>query len=278
MKFVPKIIDEEVNISKGSEWWYGLRVFLNVVLIGFAVYFFLGIIVDFVVPHIPLSWEEKLGAGIVYAATSDENITEKYNTNQLQRLLSQLAGLAPGVEGRSFSVKVVKDTQANALALPGGHIVIYSSLLDKVESENELAMILAHELGHFAARDHLRGLGRSFLFYIVTASLMGVNNNTSRIFMNSSGILTNTYSRTQEFAADKYAIELLNKFYGHAGGATDFFERLAKEETLPQLTQYLSTHPASYVRTKQLNDLISKNSYQVKETAPVFWQVEKEAE
>lgn len=278
MKFVPKTIDEEVNISKGSEWWYGLRIALNVVLVGAAIYFFLGIIVDFAVPHIPLSWEEKLGAGIAYAATTDESLTEKYNTNRLQKLLAQLAEVAPGVEGRTFSIKVVKDTQANALALPGGHIVVYSSLLDKVESENELTMILAHELGHFAARDHLRGLGRSFLFYVVTASVLGVNNNTSKIFMNSSGILTNTYSRAQEFAADKYAVKLLNKYYGHAGGATDFFERLAKEETLPQLAQYLSTHPASYIRTKQLNDLISKNSYQIKDTEPLFWQVEKEME
>ena len=45
----------------------------------------------------------------------------------------------------------------NAVALPGGNIVVFAGLLKEIKSENELAMILGHELGHFAHRDHLRG-------------------------------------------------------------------------------------------------------------------------
>ncbi len=132
-------------------------------------------------------------------------------------------------------------------------------------------MILAHELGHFAARDHLRGLGRSFLFFIVSSALLGGDSSSSKAFMNSSGILQNNYSRVQEYAADRFALEILVKKYGHAGGAVDFFKRLAAEETLPQLVHYLSTHPASEKRIAALNKISAEKQFQQKDVLPVFW-------
>ncbi|MBU1108418.1 MAG: M48 family metallopeptidase [Candidatus Riflebacteria bacterium] len=276
MKYVAKYVEENENTSEPAEFSYAIRVIFRVVLVVIAIYLALGIIVDFAVPYIPPAWEDNLAGPIINELRANTPSSQKFEVDQIQQLVDSLAGLMD-VPHRKFYINVMEKDETNALALPGGYIVIYSQLLEKVDSENELAMILAHELGHFSARDHLRGLGRSFLFYIVANFVFGGQSDSVRQLMNSSGILQNNYSRQQEFAADKFALELVIKKYGHAGGTTDFFKRLAEKETLPQLAHYLSTHPASERRVKVLNQLISDNSYEIKATTPVFWvKAEKE--
>jgi len=271
MKYVAKYVEENENTSEPAEFSYAIRIIFRVVLVVCAVYLALGIIVDVAVPYIPTSWEDSLAAPIMNEVYSSNQRSQKFQIAKIQQHLDSLAALMEGSR-RKFYISVLDKDETNALALPGGHIVVYSQLLEKVASENELTMVLAHELGHFAARDHLRGLGRSFLFFIVANFALGGQGDSVRQFINSSGILQNNYSRQQEFAADKYALEMLVKKYGHAGGATDFFKRLAEKEKLPQLVHYLSTHPASDRRVSVLNQLITDNSYAVLNTQPAFWE------
>ncbi|GAB4280270.1 MAG: hypothetical protein Kow0029_24720 [Candidatus Rifleibacteriota bacterium] len=271
MKYVPKLVDEEDNYSKDSDWWSAIRIFLRIILVALAIYMVLGLIVDFFVPFIPISWENALSNPILAGVCDMGARSKKYDVKRIQNLLNSLSSLMDTKNQRPYRVLVVEKKEANALALPGGNIVLFSGLLDEIKSENELAMILAHELGHFANRDHLRGLGRSFLFFVISAALLGGNNSAAKSFMQSSGVLTNTYSRNQESNADKFALALLVKKYGHAGGAIDFFKRLATKETLPELTHYLSTHPASKHRIKALQEIIAENKYKIRETRPIFW-------
>lgn len=272
MKYVAKIIDEEDNYSHESHWWGGINIFVRIVLVFLAVYMILGLIVDFAVPYIPISWENALAAPIMDEVAEMGNQAKNVDQARIQNLLDSLSSLMPKDQQRPFRVIVVEKKETNALALPGGNIVVFTELLNNMHSENELAMILAHELGHFAHRDHLRGLGRSFLFFIISTALLGGDNAAVRSFMNSSGILTNTYSRTQESEADRYALDLLVKKYGHAGGAIDFFKSMASKETLPELAHYLSTHPASQRRIETIREIIKQKNYQVKEVLPKSWE------
>lgn len=270
MKYVARYVEENENVSESAGFSYGMRIIFRVVLLFLGIYLALGIIVDFAVPYIPPAWEDSLAGPVMSEVYKSGGHSYRFETERIQQLLDSLAANMDA-PGRRFYVSVIEKNETNALALPGGHIVIYSQLLEQVASENELAMILAHELGHFAARDHLRGVGRSFLFFIVANFLFGGQGESVRQLMNSSGILQNNYSRQQEFAADRYALSLLVKKYGHAGGATDFFKRLAEKETLPQLVHYLSTHPASERRVSELNRLIADRGFTIDTTLPVFW-------
>jgi predicted Zn-dependent protease len=74
---------------------------------------------------------------------------------------------------RDYQLLYIPDETVNALALPGDHVIIYQGLLAEAESENEIMMVLGHELGHFANRDHLRGLGRGIVVQIVASLLFG---------------------------------------------------------------------------------------------------------
>ena len=278
MKFVARPVeeDENINVSPYSTFAAGLRVMFQVVLLGLGVYLLLGLLVDFVVPYIPPHWEDSLASTIMQEVNTSRKSSDSFKTAEIQQLLDSLAAKIED-NSRKFKVSVVVEKDINALALPGGHIVIFSELLEQIESENELAMVLAHELGHFVSRDHLRGLGRSFLFFIVANIFLG-DSSATKSLMNSSGIMQNNYSRAQEYAADTFALHLLVKHYGHAGGASDFFTRLAARESLPDLVHYLSTHPASAKRIKAIEQIISDSNYQIDKVKPVFWKSAPQAE
>ena len=189
----------------------------------------------------------------------------------LQRLIQPLLDNLPAdspLREYDFYVQMVDNEQINALALPGGQIVVFSGLVEQAESENEVAMVLAHELGHFAHRDHLRRLGRGLGLTVAAIVLFGedsaVSNLASKFFL----VGESHYSREQESAADRFGLELLVAGYGHAGGATDFFARVGKDagSRVPYL---LASHPHPDDRVRELQGLIAANGYRVDAVVPL---------
>jgi Zn-dependent protease with chaperone function len=125
---------------------------------------------------------------------------------------------------------VVDDPSPNAFALPGGWIIVTTGLLDRIRTENELAFVLGHELGHFRNRDHLRGLGRGVAWGIVSATL-GLGDGAASTLARVAGGLSNRhFDRDQESDADEVGLELLEAEYGHVGGATAVFTTVLAEE------------------------------------------------
>ena len=86
----------------------------------------------------------------------------------------------------------------------------------------------------------------------------------------SGGIdgLQKSFSRTQETAADEMGLKLINNYYGHAGGVTDFFQRLSQTQTSGALDAYFSTHPQPSKRVAHLEQLIQDQNLSVENTAP----------
>ena len=216
---------------------------------------------------VPTSVEQQLGRVIVpvYEAQAYPSAAQ----TSLNRLLNRLEAQLPSEQAdRDYQALYIPDQTVNALAIPGDRIVIYQGLLEQVESENELMMVLGHELGHFANRDHLRGLGRRLLLRLVLSGLLGDLGSLGSVAGTGVEALSNArFSQAQEYAADRVGLALLVQTYNHAGGATDFFERLT------QSTQYrwaiLSTHPPSQRRVRRLRQQIERAGYGLKPTTPL---------
>jgi predicted Zn-dependent protease len=129
-----------------------------------------------------------------------------------------------------------------------------TGLLAAVESENELAFVLGHELGHFRNRDHLRGVGRGAAFAIVVA-VLGIGGDSAAQLAALSGDLTaRSFGRDQEGDADRFGLELVAAEYGHVGSTWHFFGKLPEPEgdVEKELFHYLSTHPLSDERIEAL--------------------------
>ncbi len=264
MKFTPKQLDENVNVSKTHPLVELLWLIGGLALIAGSVFFLLGVTTDWAAKKTPVRVESWLGNLAINEFPAEESPA-------LQQRLDALLAVTPEgspLHDYHFKIYRVETEDVNALALPGGRIVVFDGLLEQVESENELAMILAHELGHFAHRDHLRGLGRGLGLAVASILFLGEDNSASDLISKSLLTFQVKYSQDQESAADQFGVDLLTARYGHAGGATTFFARLA-EDAGSKIPYVLASHPHPDNRIDALNERIEQKSYTIEKTLPV---------
>lgn len=261
MKFTPRHIEENVNVSTtkpASElaWLVG-----ELALLVAAVYLLLGVATDLLAHRIPVTTETWLGRRAV--ATSHGSSSAALD-RRLQELIASLPADSP-LRHYSFAVHLVDTDTVNAVALPGGNILVFSGLVRKARSENELSMVLAHELGHYLHRDHIRGLGRGLGIALATQLLLGSDSSATEYVSRLTLPLFARYSQAQEQAADAFAVDLIQARFGHAGGAVDFFSRLVTEQG-ESLSYILASHPSPKDRIDRIGARIALKRYPVRPT------------
>ena len=252
MKYTPKRPLINDNITPGSpvkEFFILLGGLLGVIV---GIYIVLGLLVDFIVPRMSLETERRVAGFFSQLTNASEKTSSR--VDYLQSLADQLeAHCAP--LPYDIKVYVYENKIANAVALPGGTMIVFSGLLEKMESENELAFVMSHELGHFHHRDHLRAMGRSIVFMTLSALLFGSDSSVGGTLAQSVGVTEMSFSRAQETRADEFALSALGCFYGHMGGATGFFEKMKRAEDPTRFGQYFSSHPETAERIQHILDL-----------------------
>jgi predicted Zn-dependent protease len=158
-----------------------------------------------------------------------------------------------------FTVKVYKIPIINAFTLPGGRVVLTGKLLEAAKTPEEVAGVLAHELGHVHHRHPeaalIRLMGLQVLISLATGTEGG------GVVSNLAGLATFLrYTRAAEVAADDYAQEILNRAKIDPLGLKRFFESLKKLEeaariSVGPLSGMLATHPATDERIRRLEPL-----------------------
>jgi len=184
------------------------------------------------IPFIPLSVEHKLGDAV------DREIRASLDAGHLgatfacgngtgeaagRAALTKLVGELETVAALPFPlhVEVVRRAEPNAMALPGGRIYVNDGLIAQAQTPDELAGVLAHEIGHVARRDGTRTVlqtaGLSFLFGMMLGDFVG----GGAVVIAARTVLKSSYSRRVEAAADAYSVNLMQKAGGdpHALGA-----------------------------------------------------------
>jgi Zn-dependent protease with chaperone function len=229
-----------------------------------GVFFLLGLAADSLVQRLSPATEKKLAGMISIPVDSDEQTADEV---EAQGLLDSLVAGRPELRG-PLRVKIACSPHVNAVALPGGTVLLFSGLVARMRSENELAMVLGHEAGHFAARDHLKGLGRTLVVMALTTFLFGTQDGVPSFLKSMVGIPAFHFSREQEEAADVYGARLVDERYGHAGGVVDFFTSMAKEEQRSELGAWFSTHPSPESRVELLEGLISREGWGLRAVQP----------
>jgi predicted Zn-dependent protease len=264
MKFTPKALSGNVNVSRThplAEFAWLIGGLLTLVA---AIYLIFWLVAEMVAPRVPVAVEIWAGNHLLGRVATGRNPALQ---QRLDALVAALPDDSP-LHRYDFSVSVINNGEVNAVALPGGHIAVFSGLLQEVRSENELAMVLAHELGHYARRDHLRGMGRGFGVTLVLAAIFGEDSRAADIAAKLFTGMEMRYSRQQEATADAFGLQLLVARYGHAGGAADFFTRLAGKND--GLSDYLfASHPQPQARIAALQHMIAAAGYRTEATEPL---------
>ena len=224
--------------------------------------------VDNIVWFIPPQIEQQLGAIVAPAYEKIAQPSPAQDT--LNQMLDRLENNLPAAnrQERNYQVLYIPEKTINALALPGDRIIIYAGLVAQAKSENELMMVMGHELGHFANRDHLRGLGRGILLQIALSSIFGDSGALGGAVASAiESVSSAQYSQNQERQADDFGLILLEKTYGQVAGATDFFARMAAKSGLE--IEFLASHPSPKNRVVRLQSLIEKRNLKIGKLTPL---------
>ncbi|MDM8564789.1 M48 family metallopeptidase [Candidatus Halobeggiatoa sp. HSG11] len=269
IKYIPKDITEEtnVNVTRRHPLKNFIYLLTTVVVVSVVIFFALGYTASWLVTRISPENEARIG-NLLYDTISETEITDDRRIYYLDELLHNMLNLGENAR-LPLTIHLIDTEVVNAAIMPGGHVLINTGLLQEVKSENELAFILAHELGHFQHQDPLKSLGRSL---VVLSALAAVGVGTSSSSGGLSEVVSWTgemtilhYSRTQERQADEYGLERITNHYGHGNYSLEFFNRLKEEDDeFYQVSQYFDSHPQNQERINYLSKLAVNNNWDMK--------------
>ena len=240
-----------------------LTLYAAVGIIAVGVFFYIWgipLLAKAITPHIPLKWEKGMGDSILSMVAPEEN---RCNNNELQQAVDEIVARLSAADPDPYAFKVfmVKSPVFNAVALPGGNIVVFGGLLEKAESPESLAAVLAHEMQHIKKRhvtkriieDSSTGLIISAVSGDVTGSMLyGV-----KIARNLAML---SYSRQDEEEADAGGIKMLIAANLDPQAMISFFEIMKENNSKFKMPQYLSTHPDTAERIYRLKTIISQTN------------------
>ncbi len=182
--------------------------------------------------------EQQLGDGVYEALSADF----KVDTTRT-RLVSDFFSSMRVSSAYSIRIVVVNSADLNAFALPGGRIVVYSALLDKMQGAPELAALLAHEFTHVDRKHATRSIFRQLGSQVFLGLLFGKVGSVTGVLVDHADELRSlTYSRSLEKEADLKGLKLLMDRGIDPSGFQGLFTRL-KSEDGSELPEFMASHP-----------------------------------
>ncbi|QOZ27859.1 M48 family metallopeptidase [Bradyrhizobium sp. CCBAU 51753] len=245
-------LDDNLPNRKGVAAIVGwsLAAAVSIVLV---VLFGVPLAADRLTPLVPDSFERRLGdvaaaqVKVVFDGKPCDNAAGQAAFEKLVGALRQSAGL-----DNSLQSGVLETSVANAFALPGGKVYLFDGLLAKAESPDEVAGILAHELGHLRHRDSMRELihngGTSFLIGLLFGDITG----SGALIFASRSLVTSSYSRDAETNADSFAIETMHRLGRPAKPMGELMFRVTGKEAGKGLS-IVSSHPLTEDRLARMS-------------------------
>lgn len=217
-------------------------------------------------PLIPASTEKQIGNALV-GDFGGRFCHTPAGDAALKKLASKL-----GNNLGDLQIEVAKIDMMNAVALPGNKVIIFDGLLTDSKSPDEVAGVLAHEMGHVRERHVMQSLIRQMGLSVVLGGIDGSSGSTM------NGILSMSYGRDAENEADAHSIKQLAKANISPIPTADFFGRMAQMEgelpedsKLGKLAGYISTHPQTKARKQAFEKSVVKGSNYKPSLTPNEW-------
>jgi beta-barrel assembly-enhancing protease len=153
--------------------------------------------------------------------------------------------------GITYTFKVIDTADINAFSLPGGWVYVENGLIEATKGDvNQLAGVMAHEIGHVQARHAAQMIGRQEIYGVAIGTL--TKGDTAKI----AGIFANLnllqYSRDEEYQADQLAVDYLLPSQYDPQGLINFFKVLMQKEGSGGGPEFLRTHPLTQDRINRL--------------------------
>jgi predicted Zn-dependent protease len=209
---------------------------------------------------LPISTDKEIEIGRGIAAT----IAGRYPVSQDTALTTyvNLVGLVVAGEAPrpdiAYRFAVLETPDVNAFAAPGGYIFITRGSLDLIESEAELAGVLAHEVGHVNRRHVIEQIRKADFMREVRDQAGLTGGQLDRVVGHGSNVLFTGLSREDEAEADSLAVEYAASAGYDPGGLAAFVTRLGQRSGEGRLAELMSTHPRPQERLDRINRMAQR--------------------
>lgn len=200
-------VGREGSRAAGKIVFWSLAAAASLLLIAFVG---VPLIADRLAPLVPLSVERRIGVAV------DRQVRAIFDGKECaapegRAAFDKLMGALTKQIATPFPIEpaVLASSTANAVALPGGKVYVLDGLIQKSKSADEVAAVVAHEIGHVAERDGMRHLiqngGTSFLIGLLFGDVTG----SAVVLTAARSLASASYSRTAETRADRHAIDAM---------------------------------------------------------------------
>jgi len=211
--------------------------------------------VDFVtlfkVKKISDTTEKKLGELLWETIESTETVVKNDSVNELvDKIIFRITD-KNNIDRDAINVHIVEKDEINAFAMPGDHLVIYTGLIANCDNESELAGVICHEIAHIrkshVMKKLVKEIGLTALISITTGG-----NSPQLVKKLAKELSSKAYDRELETEADLVGVDYMIKAELDPAKLADFLYKLASSDYLPEEFYWVSTHPESKERAKEI--------------------------
>lgn len=204
---------------------------------------------------IPTDYEVKMGQDLHQQITAQYKLsTRKADVARLERIGEKLAQVSDR-QDYEYNFYLIEKDEINAFTVPGGSIYFFTGLYDKLKTDDEIASVLAHEIGHCAARHVIKkfqaAMGYNLLGGLVISQLAKEEMARRLATLSSNtamSLVFSAYGRKDEYEADRLGLKYMDLAGYKLEAMITTFEVLEKESKGPQVPVFLRSHP--YVKDR----------------------------
>jgi len=203
--------------------------------------------------------ETKMGLTAYQEVLKEEKISQDPRINEMVRRVGQRIAAVAQRPDYQWEFRVIEKDVANAFALPGGKVAVYTGILKYTQTDAGLAVVMGHEVAHALARHGGERMSQSMLAQVGLAAVqIGLQTSDPTITQGVAlayglGVQL-PFSRGQESEADHIGLVLMAKAGYDPREAVPFWERMSGGKQGQEPPQFLSTHPSGTTRIKQLQE------------------------
>lgn len=234
-----------------------LTILAGIVLLGVTAGFYAwGIpgLAQFLAPHIPVSWEERLGTSVLeQLAPPADRCVDQNRLRALESIVTRLSRTTPD-SPYHIRLTVLDRPAINAFALPGGYVVVFRGLLEATETPEQLAAVLAHEFQHIYKQHSTRAMIEQVSTSLLIAAVSGDFTGGLAYGIEGARVLGMLrYSRLHEDEADREGLRLLQAVGIDPAEMIAFYRIMEVQDPHDvAASSYLSTHPNTNDRIEKL--------------------------
>ncbi len=242
-----------------KNWHYPLiALMLTIVFIWGSIEYAVPLAAKWAVKGIPENVEKNLGKQLLstldkslFSPTTIDKDKQLHLQNRFKVMLTTVNNAYP----YRIMLRSSKQMGANALALPGGIIIITDDLIKLAENEQQIIAVLAHEMGHIEYQHGLRSIFQDSLTALFMAGVLGdITSITSLSVALPTILIESRYSQEFELEADQYSKDLLQKQEIKLDQFIRILSLLEKSKGAESEFDYLSSHPAMNKRLSILQN------------------------